>query len=210
LAAVRKALPPVALPTFDAQIAAINHVQRLPHWTEIDFYHLRGGKSDWTSVPTFPNTGEFPLAALKFAVEGKRFKATLSSITGHIFDFRIQPSPTSIAFLDWDGEPVVRLPTDPLSAAVSKQTAPVPEDWLDFVKSHDPVITNGWTLFDTNSARFGSLESGEFVVLAERDGPEFILHRVEPAAAGPFYLEAHDATPEPIKDIPHFFRSLSH
>ena len=210
LAAVRKALPPAALPTFDAQVAAINHVQRLPHWTEIDFYHLQGGRSDWTGVPAFPNTGEFPLAEVKFVVKEKRFKATLSSIGGHIFDFRIQPSPSSIAFLGWDGEPFVRLLTDPLSAIASKHTVPVPEGWVNFVKSRDTLVTNGWTLFDANTGRFVSLESGEFVVLAEREGPEFILHRVEPAASSLFYLEAHDATPEPIKDIAHFFQNVRH
>jgi len=210
LAAVRKALPPAALPTFDAQVAAINRVQRLPHWTEIDFYHLKGGKSDWASVPPFPNAGEFPLAEIRFAVGGRRFKAILSSITGHIFDFRIQPSPSSIAFLDWDDEPVVRLLNDPLSAVASKQIAPVPKVWLDFITSHDPAMTSDWTVFDANTARFVSLESGEFVVLAEREGPEFLLHRVEPTASSLFYLEAHDATPEPIKDILHFFQSVRH
>jgi hypothetical protein len=208
LAAVRRGLPPAALSTFDAQVAAINHVQRLSHWTEIDFYHLKGGKSDWTSVPPFPNTGEFDLAEIRFTVGGKRFKATLSSIKGHIFDFRIQPSPSSIGFMDWDDEPVVRMLADPLSAIASKQSAPVPERWLDFLKSHDSVITNGWTLFDADTARFVSLECGEFLVLAEREGPEFILHRVEPAASSPFFFEAHDATPEPINDILHFFQSV--
>jgi hypothetical protein len=208
LAAVRRALPSAALSIFDAQVAAINHVQRLPHWTEIDFYHLKRGKSDWTSVPSFPNVGEFDLAEIRFAVSGMRFKATLSSIKGHVFDFRIQPSPNSIAFLDWDGEPVVRLLADPLSTIASKQTAPVPKVWSDFLKSHDPVITNGWTLFDANSARFVSLEYGEFLVLAEREGPEFILHRVEPAASSPFYFEAHDASPEPIEDNFDFFHGV--
>jgi hypothetical protein len=67
LPTVRGTLPPDALPTFDGQVAAINHVQRLPEWTEIDFYHRRLGKIDWSDVPMFPRTGEFPLADVRFS-----------------------------------------------------------------------------------------------------------------------------------------------
>lgn len=208
LATVRTALPPAASSIFDAQVAAINRVQRDPCLVEIDFYHLRRGKADWAAVPQFPNVGEFPLAEIKFTVEGKRFKATLTSIGGHIFDFRIHPSPKAIAFQAWDEEPIIRLLSNPLIADAPQPIKPVPQIWMEFMEHHAPDVTEGWTLFDGQSAWFVSLESGEFVVLAEREGPEFLLHRVEPASVDLFYLEAHDATPEPIKGIAEFFQSI--
>ena len=54
IAAVREVLPERAQPVFDAQIAGITLVQRLPRWTEIDFYRRRKGKTDWSDVPAFP------------------------------------------------------------------------------------------------------------------------------------------------------------
>jgi hypothetical protein len=37
------------------------------------------------------------------------------------------------------------------------------------------------------------------VILAERAGDEFVLHRIEPADSDLFYLASHEGTPEPIK-----------
>jgi hypothetical protein len=40
--------------------------------------------------------------------------------------------------------------------------------------------------------------SPPFVVLAEREGDQFELHRIEPPASTLFYLDSHDGMPEPI------------
>src|SRR3989338_1807215 len=82
LATVRGVLPPDARPILDAQVSAITHVQRLPGWTEIDYYRRRFGKVDWSKVRRFPLTGEFPLARVRFAVRGRRYRATLSCVDG--------------------------------------------------------------------------------------------------------------------------------
>ena len=106
IAAVREVLPPQARGVFDAQIAGITLVQRLPpRWSEISFYRQRHGKVDWSDLPAFPRTGEFRLAEVQFSVEGRRYKATLTSIGGHIFDFTVIPSAKAVAFADWDGAP---------------------------------------------------------------------------------------------------------
>ena len=109
IAAVRGVLPEPAQPIFEAQIAGITLVQRLPGWTEIDFYRRRNGKTDWSDIPAFPRTGEFPLAEVRFSVAKRPYKATLSSIGGHIFDFGITPGPKSVAFVAWDGPASTRL-----------------------------------------------------------------------------------------------------
>ena len=198
MAAVRGILPSDSLPTFDAQVAAINHVQRLPEWTEIDFYRRRLRKIDWSGVPMFSQTGEFPLAEVRFSAGGRRFKATLNSIAGHIFDFAISPSPHDIAFLDWEGTPTARLLSDPLSADAPQPLTPLPDVWHDFMARHQPLDAVGWTLYTDQTARRVTLDEGEFLILAERGGDEFVLHRIEPEASDLFYLELHDGKPEPI------------
>jgi len=93
-AQIRTVLPHSMQRIFDAQVAAINHVQRLPPaWNEIDYYCRRGGRNYWNTVRTFPCTDEFHLAEVVFHVEGKRYRATLTSIGGHIFDFAILQAP---------------------------------------------------------------------------------------------------------------------
>ena len=83
-AAVRSVLPRPAVATFAAQVGAITHVQRLPGWTEIDYYARRAGRVDWSRVPLFPRGGEFPLARVWFVVRGRRYRATLSCVESPI------------------------------------------------------------------------------------------------------------------------------
>jgi hypothetical protein len=199
IAAVREVLPPQAQPTFDAQVAGITLVQRPLGWNEINFYRRRHGKVDWSDIPAFPHTGEFPLAEVRFSAAGKRYKATLTSIGGHIFDFAITPSPKAIAFVSWDGSPCPRLLTDPLVAQSSRAPQPVPPAWRELLARRPRQQIGGWTLYDTDTAYRTTLREGEFVILAERAGDEFVMHRVEPAASELYYLASHDGTPEPIK-----------
>jgi len=199
MAAVREILPPQAQPVFDAQVAGITLVQRPLGWNEINFYRRQRGKVDWSDVPPFPNTGEFPLAEVRFSAGGRRYKATLTSIGGHIFDFAIIPSPKAIAFTAWDGAPAARLLTDPLVAQSGRASQPIPPAWREFLARRPREEIGGWTFYDSGTARGVTLQEGEFVILAERAGNEFVMHRVEPAASHLFYLGSHDGTPVAIK-----------
>jgi hypothetical protein len=199
IAAVREVLPPQAQPVFDAQVAGITLVQRPLGWNEINFYRQRRGKVDWSDTPAFPHSGEFPLAEVRFTAAGKRYKATLSSIGGHIFDFAITPSPKAVAFVGWDGAPSARLLTDPLVVQSSRAPEPIPLAWRELLARRPREQIGGWTFYDSATAYRTTLREGEFVILAERAGDEFVMHRIEPAASDLFYLASHDGTPEPIK-----------
>jgi hypothetical protein len=199
IAAVREVLPQQARPVFDAQVAGITLVQRPLGWNEINFYRRRQGKVDWSDIPAFPRTGEFPLAEVRFGAAGKRYKATLTSIGGHIFDFAITPSPKAIAFAGWDGAPSARLLNDPLLAKSSRAPELIPAAWHEFLARRASQQIGAWTLYDADTAYRTTLRKGEFVILAERAGDEFVMHRIEPAASDLFYLASHDGTPEPIK-----------
>jgi hypothetical protein len=197
LAAVRETLPPETIDAFDAQVAAITLIQRHPHWTGIAFYRRRFGKVDWIGIPMFPRVSEFPLAEVRFSVAHRRYKATLTSIGGHIFDFSVTPSPKSVAFAEWDASPTSKLLSDPLAADAARPPETIPPVWSEFM-AQPKSFTRDWDLYDASTARRLTLDEGEFVILAERAGDEFLLHRIEPVATTLFYLESHDATPEPL------------
>ncbi len=199
IAAVREILPARAQPIFDAQVAGITLVQRLPGWNEIDFYRRRHGKVDWGDIPAFPRTGEFPLAEVRFSAAGQRYKATLTCIGGHIFDFGITPSPKPVAFAPWDDSPSARLLNDPLIADSGRAPEPLPAAWREFLARQRGKQPGDWTLHDVDTAYRTTLDSGEFLILAERAGDQFVLWRIEPADPGLFYMASHDAAPEPLK-----------
>ena len=199
-ATVRSALPLQATPMFDAQVAAITHVQRLPQWTEIDYYRRRFRRVDWSGVPTFPRTGEFQLSRVHFAVGGRRYRATLACVAGHIFDFGITPSPQSVAFADWDSVPTAALLADPLVARDLASVDEIPQAWSDALRRLEPQAASvGWLLHEATTANRITLHEGEFLVLAQRDGEEFILHRTEPPADVMFHLASPDATPTAVE-----------
>ena len=201
LAAVRPVLPARAQATFDAQVAGITRVQRHPLWVEICFYRRRRGSSkvDWSDIPAFPHTGEFPLAEVRFVVEQRRFKARLSSIKGHIFDFAITPSPKAVAFAKWDAAPDVRLLSDPLSVESGRTPEPIPAAWGEFLARRRSLPASDWTFHNGETAYRLTVDEGEFLILAERAGDEFILCRLDPPASTFFYLRSHDGTPEAME-----------
>jgi hypothetical protein len=205
IAAVRNVLPPQAQIIVDAQVAAITLVQRHPN--EICFYRILSGKTDWSGVPNFPRTSELRLAEVRFRARGQGYKATLTSIRGHAFNFTIFPSPKAIAFANWDSAASARLLSDPLTVESPDESEPMPSSWREFLARPQSGATNEWKLHDSGSAYRTAFADGEFLVLAEREGDQFVLHRIDPPASTLFYLDSHDGTPEPIKgDILDVFR----
>jgi hypothetical protein len=196
--AVPGVLPVAAVPIFDGQVRAIRHVQRLPGWTEIDYYARRDDQGGWANAPSFPRLGEFPLARVGFAVERRRYRATLSCVAGHIFDFGITPGPRRIAFTDWDSPPTADLLGDPFGTD-AKAGHEIPAAWRSVLgRVATTAATTGWVLHDARTVRLVTLDEGQFLVLAER-GDEFVLHRVEPVSDVLFRLTSHDGTPERIR-----------
>jgi hypothetical protein len=147
----------------------------------------------------FSHSGEFRLAEVRFAVDRRRYKAVLTCIGGHIFDFGITPSPRAIAFAAWDGSPSARLLADPRVPGPARESQPIPDTWRQILDHGRLPDRGGWTLHDSRTAYRVPLAEGEFLVLAERGGDEFLLHRVEPPASTLWHLASHDGVPEPIR-----------
>jgi hypothetical protein len=164
LTEVRKVLPGEAQPLFDAQVAAINHVQRLPpSWSEIDFYC----RPDWRRVSLFPCTDEFRLAEVKFCIAGRSYKAVLSSIKGHIFDFAITPGPKAVAFEPLEPKPSSALLRDPLRASTgAKEPESLPLQWQNFLARRSGDRPDGWVLYDETTAYRVVLNDAQYLILA--------------------------------------------
>jgi hypothetical protein len=196
LTEVRNVIKVEARRLFDAQVAAINHVQRLPpSWGEIDFYC----RPNWTRVALFPCTDEFQLAEVKFRIAGRSYKAVLSCINGHIFDFAITPGPRKVAFEPWEEGPTAVLLRDPLVAPTGKkEPESLPVQWQKFLARHSGDRPDGWVLYDETTAYRVVIDNAQYLILAERQGPQFILHRVEPTGNRLYYLKHHDDIPEPF------------
>jgi hypothetical protein len=211
MAEVRRVLPPAVHACFDAQVASINRVQRSPpSWSEICYYRMRRGRVNWAGVPLFPCTDELRFAEVRFRAGGRPFKSTLTSIEGHIFDVATTPGPKTVAFNEWEQEPTAKLLGDPLRAPTGmKEAQHLPPSWETFLRRRTSEPRGTWELHDGATAYSVALDDGEYLVLAERGGDEFILHRVEPPSDGLFHLPNHDGTPEPLAgDIEEVIRGL--
>ena len=185
---------------FDAQVAAITRVQRLPpSWNEISFYRIKHGKVDWSDVVLFPCTDEIRLAEIRFAVQGT-YKATLISIAGHIFQLIITPSPKAVMFSDWDTPPAVQLFDDPLRVPLGRKAPEtIPAQWQNVRQRYGSESCAGWLLHDENTAHRVALSDAEYLIVGENEGVEYLLYRVEPATEELYYLEHYDGVPVPFR-----------
>jgi hypothetical protein len=194
---VRAVLSPSAQRTLDAQVAAITKVQRAPGWTEIAFYRMRAGKVDWSGVPLFAREVELPLAEVRFRAAGRAYRARLTAIRGHIFDFAITPGARAVAFEPWEGEADVRLLADPEALDTPDPREELPDAWLRVV-ARGVQAHPDWDVHEAHSVHRVALEQGEFLVLAEHRGESFLLYRLAPEP-GFFLLRGHDGEPEAVR-----------
>jgi hypothetical protein len=81
----------------------------------------------------------------------------------------------------------------------ASEPQPIPDPWREFLERQQARRLGDWTIHDSQTAFRTTFTDGEFVVLAEREGDQFVLHRIDPPASTLFYLDSHDGTPEPLK-----------
>ena len=202
LSSVRSVLPTSAQNIYDAQVQAVNRVQRISSSTEICFYRRKFGRVDWSGVPVFPRTDEFMLARVRFSVRGKRYTAKLYSVRGHIFDIVVTPNPMQVAFARWDISPIVQLIDNPMGQSAERpRVEKIAPAWREFLETHRAELSSTWSFYDENTAYRVGLNDGEYVVLAERSGDQFIIQNLdedeEPRDL--FYVASHEGLPEPIR-----------
>jgi hypothetical protein len=194
----RKVLPTEAQAIFDAQISAVNGVTRYLGWNELIFYPKTPG--DWGNVPKFTGTGSLQLAEGVFKVAGKKYRARLECYNGYLAFLKVWPGSKTIAFEPWDGQAQVALLNNPL-VEHKKEAPALSPDWIAVLKRQKAMPATNWTLHDGSSAFPVALEEGEFLVLGEREGDEFILQRVDPPGKDLYFQNGHDAKPKLAKAL---------
>ena len=86
LTAVRARLAEPAAALFQQQIDAVNHIQRILDWEEIDLYVMRFPRRvRWPEAVLFPNRSEFQLAHLNCVADGNTFELDVYAVSGHVF-----------------------------------------------------------------------------------------------------------------------------
>lgn len=199
LDAVGSALAPEAREVFKSQMSAVNLVQRHPHGTIVAFYRKRWWRVNWDGVLLFTRNDEFPMAKVTFKVGGKQFKATLYCIKGHIINFNISPSPKSIWDQPFDETPTVEVIADPMKIQpVPAHGEIIPEEWKRLKSNFDAKKFSDWTLHDSQTAYRMPMDDGEYLILAERGGREFVLWKLDPASSEFHYMPEHDSQPEQV------------
>ena len=80
---------------WDAQILAINKIQRLPEGIEVNFYRMKGGRPNFNEALAFPNkTEELLVANVHVELPGmqKKLTAKLWCVKGFIFSIEYDGS----------------------------------------------------------------------------------------------------------------------
>lgn len=80
------------------QLEAVNKVQRILGWVEIDLYVKKGGRVCCNGVPKFFDDREFTLARALTFVDGKRIQSELFCVGGYFFSIESNARIKPIAF----------------------------------------------------------------------------------------------------------------
>jgi hypothetical protein len=103
--------------------------------------------------------------------------------------------------MPWEDTPKTKLLDDPMRQSTGRRKLePVLPAWADLLNERENGQLENWALRNGDSAYSVSLENGEFLVLAERQGYEFVLQRLDPPSDRLYYLESHDGRPEPLSE----------
>ena len=81
-----------------SQLEAINKIQRIVGWTEIDFYVTKRGQVSWDGVHAFFDDREFTLARASTFTGGARIQSEVFCIAGHLFSIESKAPIKPIAF----------------------------------------------------------------------------------------------------------------
>jgi hypothetical protein len=191
------ALPLHIRETYDRQVASINYVQRILDWTEICFY--RRGKNRWEGVPQFANDSieDIKIAKITYLIGGKKFSSTLGGVCGHIFDLVTRPSIKQYAFQQIDKVISIKLLEDPtvIPTAAPAAKLKLPKAYKEFMGTAGGEGINGWLVLPPEEIYSISLAEGDFLLLAEREGVEYLLSLETAPSKGIYYCATSDGAP---------------
>jgi hypothetical protein len=80
------------------QIDAVNKIQRIVGWTEIDLYVMRHGRMCWDDIPKFLEDRDFTLARASTFFGEKRIQSDLSCVRRLFFSIESEAPIKALAF----------------------------------------------------------------------------------------------------------------
>lgn len=101
-------------------------------------------------------------------------------------------------FSAWEGEARAALVATSLDSGAPPFPEPVPEAWTRFIATTS-TDRRGWSRHEIGAEYRVALDEGEFLVLGERVGDDFLLYRLEPDPRIFFIQRGHDARPERLQ-----------
>ena len=194
LGEISNALPEHIRQVYRDQIQSINKVQRYLDWTEINFYHLKQGKPGWGSVQQFKRIDEITLASIRYRIKGIDFETTLQGVSGHIFSLVTRPSVKQYSFEEIEAIHYVRIHDDPtLDCYEEMRTRDnLPPEYLEYIKREGADSIGGWNILEPEQVYQVSLPKNDFLVLAEKQGEEYLMTRDNLWDRGIYYTSVGD------------------
>lgn len=168
-------------------------------WTEILFYQGKGRNWNWDETTRFTNRDEdLKLARVLFNIGDLKFTGTLGCTSGHVFTLAIRPSIKPHAFKEIDRIRAVKVLQDPTipSPPKPKPKYKLPTTYTDFINATQKQDTNGWSVLQPEEVYSIALSDADYLMLAERQGTEYLLSRDRSPSNGIFYCESPDSTPK--------------
>jgi hypothetical protein len=92
--------------------------------------------------------------------------------------------------------------------AGARRIEPVSPVWQAILERESGLAHLDWVLHNEEPAYRVVLDGAEYLVLAERNGEQLILQRLEPWTDQLFYLASHEDTPEAVPVLRPFPRLL--
>ena len=117
LAAVQSRLAGPAAELFQQQVNAVNHIQRVLDWQEIDLYAMRFPRRVcWPDSALFPNQSEFQVAHLTCVADGNTIELDVHAVSGHVFSIESELGLKQHSFAKQIQIESVQILNDPMAA----------------------------------------------------------------------------------------------
>ena len=194
LSHVESALPPEAREIYVKQIAKINHVQRTLDWHEILFYILRNHKPAWDQSIPFKNKSELILARVTFTIDNLTFRAKVGAVNGFVFSLLIRPSIKPHWHKQISSIKKLVIETNPEDETSKPHIVSLPASYLKWISYDSPEGFNGWTVLSSEETYSISLADADYIVLAVREGDEYLLSLAESPESGFYYAQTDGTT----------------
>lgn len=173
---VARCLSPPAAGKLERQIDAIDKVQRIDQWREIDFYSKRGRALLNAPENLFRRRAELELARLRFRADGEEFDCRVHAVAGRIFSLAISPSIKPRAFAEQVEIVDCQIVTDPEAEAEPvRAMALFPASYRSFIASSPGQDADDWLVLEPGDSHSVNLEGRCYLVLASRGGDELLV-----------------------------------